>query len=100
MKENALSVPHLSPAMYKEWKSKQKFLRQASRMVYKEQNRELREKKLGSRERQEAALGLCRAAGTVTDYLEERNEMSETVRLFAAIAISCVYPALMCVACD
>ena len=79
MKENARAVPLLTPTMYKEWTSKQQFLRQASRMVYKEQNRELREKAPGSAERQNAALQLCRAAGTVTEYLEERNEMSETV---------------------
>ena len=39
MKENAMSVPRLSLAMYDEWTMKQKFLRQASRMVSKDRSR-------------------------------------------------------------
>jgi len=78
MKENARAVPCLSQTMYKEWTGKQQFLRQAKRMVNKEQNRALREHEKGSSERQKAALELCEAAGIVTEYLEERNEMSET----------------------
>lgn len=39
MKENAMSVPKLSAATYDEWNSKQKYLRQASRMVSKEKSR-------------------------------------------------------------
>jgi hypothetical protein len=39
MKENAMAVPKLSMVMYMEWKDKQKFLRQANRMVSKERSR-------------------------------------------------------------
>jgi hypothetical protein len=39
MKENAMAVPKLSSIMYREWKGKQKFLRQANRMVSKERSR-------------------------------------------------------------
>jgi hypothetical protein len=42
MKENAMSVPRLSLAMYNEWETKQKFLRQASRMVSKDRSRYFR----------------------------------------------------------
>jgi hypothetical protein len=43
MKENAMSVPRLSLAMYEEWTTKQKFLRQASRMVSKDRSRYCRD---------------------------------------------------------
>ena len=39
MKENAMAVPKLSLVMYGEWKTKQKFLRQANRMVSKDRSR-------------------------------------------------------------
>jgi hypothetical protein len=39
MKENAMAVPKLSIVMYTEWKNKQKFLRQANRMVSKDRSR-------------------------------------------------------------
>jgi hypothetical protein len=39
MKENAMAVPKLSMVMYGEWKNKQKFLRQANRMVSKDRSR-------------------------------------------------------------
>ena len=39
MKENAMAVPKLSIAMYTEWEGKQKFLRQANRMVSKDRSR-------------------------------------------------------------
>ena len=62
MKENARAVPHLSQTMYKEWTDKQAYLRQANRMVNKERNKDLREKKRGT-DRQADALVLCKAAG-------------------------------------
>ena len=78
MKENAMAVPKLSIAMFKEWELKQNFLRQANRMVIRESLRALREKPEGSEERRSTALELCKSAGIVTELLEERNEMSET----------------------
>ena len=60
-----------------EWSNKQNFLRQASRMCQRDQNRQLNAFKLGEA-RQQHALNLCKKFGMVVDYLEERNEMSET----------------------
>jgi hypothetical protein len=39
MKENAMAVPRLSMTMYAEWEGKQRFLRQANRMVSKDGSR-------------------------------------------------------------
>jgi hypothetical protein len=47
-------------------------------MVQKEQNNALDALKPGSGARQKLALELCHKAGLVVEYLEERNEMSET----------------------
>ena len=78
MKENALAVPKLSRAAFVEWEGKQKFLRQANRMVVRERLRALRDMPEGSEERRNAALELCKSAGIVIELFEERNEMSET----------------------
>lgn len=47
-------------------------------MVQKEQNNALDALKPGSGARQKLALELCHKSGLVVEYLEERNEMSET----------------------
>jgi hypothetical protein len=78
VKENAWAVPLLNELDFQEWIGKNKKVRQASRMVQKEQNNELDELKPGSVARQNLALALCRKAGLVVEHLEERNEMSET----------------------
>jgi hypothetical protein len=99
MKENAMAVPKLSLVMYGEWKTKQKFLRQANRMVTKDRSRlspglirfctssppstELLRRVLrtagnDSDQRKIAAFELCKANGIVAEQLEERNEMAET----------------------
>ncbi len=78
VKENAWAVPLLNELDFQEWIGKNKKVRQASRMVQKEQNNELDELKPRSVARQNLALALCRKAGLVVEHLEERNEMSET----------------------
>ena len=77
VKENALSVPLLSEIDFEEWSNKQNFLRQASRMCQRDQNLQLYAFKPGEA-KQQHALNLCKKFGMVVDYLEERNEMSET----------------------
>ena len=78
VKENAWAVPLLNELDFQEWIGKNKKIRQASRMVQKEQNNALDALKPGSGARQKLALELCHKAGLVVEYLEERNEMSET----------------------
>jgi NADH dehydrogenase/NADH:ubiquinone oxidoreductase subunit G len=78
VKENAWAVPLLNEPDFEEWINKNGKVRQASRMVQKEQNNALDALKPGSGARQKLALELCRKAGLVVEYLEERNEMSET----------------------
>ena len=77
VKENALSVPLLSEIDFEEWSNKQNFLRQASRMCHRDQTGKLNALKTGEA-KQQHALNLCKRLGIVVDYLEERNEMSET----------------------
>ena len=78
VKENAWAVPLLNEPDFEEWINKNGKIRQASRMVQKEQNNALDALKPGSGARQKLALELCHKAGLVVEYLEERNEMSET----------------------
>jgi len=78
VKENAWAVPLLNEPDFEEWINKNRKVRQASRMVQKEQNNALDALKPGSGARQKLALELCHKAGLVVEYLEERNEMSET----------------------
>jgi len=78
MKDNAKAVPRLTMVMYKEWKDKQSFLRQADRMVGRDRQRSIRDQPRNSDERKRVALETCKTVGLVMDTLEERNEMSET----------------------
>jgi hypothetical protein len=56
MKDNAKAVPRLSMEMYREWNSKQCFLRQADRMACRERQRKINSHDHLSRDRKAAAL--------------------------------------------
>jgi hypothetical protein len=94
MKENAMAVPFLTMAMFQEWEAKQKALRQAQRMVFKDRKKALRVG-AGDDTKKGAALDLCKAHGIVAEQLEERNEMSETPLIKQAAEGYVIYTELL-----